>query len=329
MDNELENELSNNPPPPLLDIEKFKNDMPKIEEALENNVLDDEIMRGVMEKQAGTKHNELSTIQGLAKNINKLSHFFTDERFKILDVARKFGITEQYKREEDVSDIVYPEKDWRITNMKTLSDLPKTLLHQFLYPNEVFDKMMIDRDLKVKQYQSRRKKKQVLYLLIDGSGSMDELKQITACGIAIAYIRKAIEEGSYYFFRFFDNDTFDLHTITNEQEAIEAINYLLDNPYSGGGTSIDNAIETAIKDISDPKKFKQDSKDRNKNLYDRADILIITDGEDSVYITKKKLEDKKIVLHSFLLGDCNNEPLKNISTAYERLTYKEMHKLNK
>jgi len=330
MDNSSENELSNNPPPPLMDFEKFNKNIPKIEQALKNNVLDDNIMRGVMEKNSGTKHNTLSTIEGLAENINNLSQFFTDERFEILDVARKIGLTEQYKREEDVSDVMYPEKDWRITNMKMISDLPKVLPHQFLYPDKLFDKMLIDKELKVKQYQNRRKKKQVLYILIDGSGSMDSLKQVVACGIAVAYIKKAISEGSYYFFRFFDEDTFELHTVTNEQEAIKEIDYLLNNPRSGGGTSIDNAIKVAIKDISDPKKFKQDSKDRNTDLYDRADILVITDGEDYVDITKKELEDKKIVLHSFLLGEDSygNKALETISTTYEKLDSIQMNKLN-
>jgi len=325
MDTAPEEEMSDAPPPPLLDIEKFKNDIPSIEETLKNNVFDDEVIRRVLEQQSGSAHNSLTTIEGLAQNIDKLSQFLTEDKFRILDVARKVGATEQYAREENLSDVNYPEKDWRVTNMKTMSDLPEVLLYQFLYPEAVFDKMLMDKDLKIKQYESRRKKKQVLYLLIDGSGSMDRRKQITACGIAIAYIRKAIQEGSIYFFRFFDNSVFDLHTVTSETEAVEAIDYLLNNPQSNGGTCIDTALQKAVQDINDPKLFKQDPDD-DSDLYERADILVITDGEDDVRTTKEFLEENKVVLHSFLLYQ-QNKNLEEISKTYQYLSTKQMSSL--
>lgn len=326
LDDSKEDELSDNPPPPLMDLEKFKDSMPAIEQALKNNVLDDDLMRKIVGKSAGTDHNELKTIEGLADNIEKVSNFFQGAPYTILDVARKFGVTEQYTREEEVSDVDYPEKDWRITNIKTFSDIPKILPYQFLYPNDIFDKMLIDKDLNIKQYQSRRKKKQILYILIDGSGSMNTQRQITACGIAIAYVRKAIEEGSYYFFRFFDTSVFELHKVTNEEEAVNAISFLMNNPRSGGGTSTSHAIREAIKDINNPKLFKQDTKDKSEDLYDRADILVITDGEDSISITKKELEEQRIKVHSFLL-DQDNSQLKEISTTYQRFTRTDMSNL--
>jgi len=328
MDEEPEEELSNTPPPPVMDFEKFKNDIPDIEEALKQDVMNDDILRSLVAQNSGTDHNELKTIEGLAKNIENVTHFIKNQSFKILDVARKLGVTEHYQRDEDVSDVVYPEKDWRTTNLKSMSDLPSVLPYQYLYPDEIFDKMLFDRDLKVKQYQSRRKKKQVLYMLIDGSGSMTSTRQTIACGIAIAYVRKAIEEGSIYFFRFFDTHAFPLHKVTNEKEAIVEIDYLLHNPHSYGGTSIDMAIRKAIQDINDPKLFKQAIGDKDETLYDRADILVITDGEDGVNITKKELEDNKVVLHSFLL-DNTNESLNKISDTYEILPRKKMIDLAK
>lgn len=335
MDNTPENELSNTPPDPLLDIEKFKQDMPAMEEMLRDGILEDELLRNVTEQQAGVEHGELSTIEGLAKNIKKIAECIKRGNFKVLDVARKFDITEQYVREEEVKDVNYPEKDWRITNMKNLSDFPAILPYQFLYPNEIFDKMLIDKDLKVKQYQSRRKKKQILYLLIDVSGSMSGARQMVATAIAIAYIKKAISEKSIYFFRYFDTRPFELHKVTNEQEASKEINYLLGNPHSGGGTNINNALETAIHDINDPKIFKQIEEDAGMGeragfdeevLYERADILIITDGEDQVSVTARTLEEKKVVLHSFLL-EGNNDTLPAISKTCQRLTSTDISKL--
>ena len=326
MDEEPENELSNNPPAPGIDLEKFTNDIEDIEDALEKDVMGDDILRNLVANDAGTDHNKLKNIEGLGKNIKAVSSFINSSDFEILDVARKLGITEQYQREEDVADVVYPEKDWRTTNLKSMSDLPNVLPYQYLYPDAIFDKMLFDRDLKVKQFQSRRKKKQVLYMLIDGSGSMTRTRQVIACGIAIAYVKKAIEEGSTYFFRFFDTHSFDLHKVTNKDEAIKEIDYLMKNPHSGGGTNINRAIQGAITDINDPKLFKQIVKDKDENLYDRADILVITDGEDGVGITPEFLKENRVTLHSFLL-DNDNAGLQKISTTYQKLTNSDMAKL--
>jgi len=327
MDDSEESEMSDSMPDLPMDLDKFDNALPEIEEALENDIMDDDILRQVAEKQSGTAHNSLKTLGGLQKHIKEVSNFINGSNFKILDIARKFGITEEYKRDEEIADVVYPEKDWRVTNMKNMTDLPKVLPYQFLYPDEIFDKMLIDRDLKIKQYQSRRKKKQVLYLLIDASGSMNPLNQAVANGIAVAYIRKAISEQSTYFFRFFDTNIFDLHTVNDEETAVKEIDYLLSNQYSGGGTSIDHALQKAIEDINNSKLFKQDKNDGNKeHLYDRADILIITDGADQVNVTEEFLAQNKVVLHSFLLEQDNAE-LKKISKTYQKLDNSQMTKL--
>jgi uncharacterized protein with von Willebrand factor type A (vWA) domain len=336
MDDTPENEISNTPPDPLLDIEKFKEDMPAIEEMLRDGVLDDELVRNITEMQAGTGHGSLSTIEGLGKNIKKIAACIKNGNFKILDVARKFDVTEQYVREEEIKDVNYPEKDWRIASMKTLSDFTSILPYQFLYPNEIFDKMLMDKDLKVKRYQSRRKKKQILYLLVDVSGSMSGARQMVATSIAVAYIKKAISEKSIYFFRHFDDKPFELHRVTNEEEAVKEINYLLKNPKSGGGTCINNALTTAMKDINNPKLFKQENEGlelhegfgllEEDKLYERADILIITDGEDQVSVTARELEEKKIVLHTFLI-EGENASLAQISKTCQRLKRDEITKL--
>jgi len=324
MDNSPETEMRDNPPDLPIDMNKFNQQMPEIEKALENNILNDEMFRGIIERQAGTGHNSLKTIEGLTKNIQKIAQNVTDETYRILDIARKVGATEQYCREEQRSPVDYPEKDWKIQNIRSVNDLPKILPYQFGYPDELFDKMLFDKDLKMKQYESRRKKKQVIYLLIDCSGSMDGRNQTVACGIALAYVKKALTESSIYFYRFFDDHPHELKKVTNEQEAQKEVKYLMDYHYSGGGTSIDTAIHQAIDDINNPKLFKQEADDKS-DLYDRADILVITDGGDTVSLTKEFLEEKKIILHSFVIG-MEHEQLKNLSTYYESLSDDKVRK---
>jgi len=156
MDNSPEEELSDNPKDLPIDLEKFKNDMPQIEKILGNNIFNDDITREALEKKAGVGHGELKTIQGLAEHLKRISDGITERDFKIFDVARNIDKIEKYSREEEKSDVMYPEKDYRITNIKNIGDIGKIIPHQFLYPDKMFDKMLMDKDLKMKQYQDRK-----------------------------------------------------------------------------------------------------------------------------------------------------------------------------
>jgi len=85
---------------------------------------------------------------------------------------------------------------------------------------------------------------------------------------------------------------------------------LVKEPYSGGGTRIDNAIDKAIDDIkSDPIAFE------------KAEIMVITDGEDHINPDKKRLG--KIKLHSTVI-DGKNENLEKISDSYTELKSKDI-----
>ena len=110
---------------------------------------------------------------------------------------------------------------------------------------------------------------------------------------------------------------------------------MLKNQKSGGGTCIDKALRQAINDINNPELFKQNNADlemaeRNaiddKILYERADILIITDGEDGVGVTSRLLEEKKVVLHSFIIVG-HNDTLNKISKTCQMMSGKDISKL--
>jgi uncharacterized protein with von Willebrand factor type A (vWA) domain len=85
---------------------------------------------------------------------------------------------------------------------------------------------------------------------------------------------------------------------------------LIRQPFSGGGTSIQNAIQTAVEDITKaPDKFE------------KAEIMVISDGEDDVSISKEGLKDIK--LHSTII-DGENEGLKELSESYLELRSNEL-----
>jgi uncharacterized protein with von Willebrand factor type A (vWA) domain len=135
-------------------------------------------------------------------------------------------------------------------------------------------------------------------------------KNIYACGVALAFVRQAIEEGSTYFLRFFDDNPGNLEKVQSKADAQRIADILMRQPFSGGGTSIQRAVITAVEDIT---KSPED--------FEKAEIMIISDGEDNVCVSKENL--KGIKLHSTII-DGNNAGLKSISETYTQLRSNEL-----
>ena len=282
---------------------KFKEKMPQIEKAISSGVLDKDDVQKVMGKSAGIDHKDIK-IGNIVKLVDKIAEKLNRE-LDIFHVARKKELTDKYKRDEVIKSVPYPDNEMSIKNIDKYQEILKLLPSQYALEDEVFDQKLLKKELLVRDYQSRRLKKQALYLLIDVSGSMSDGSDIYASGVALALVRQAIEEGSTYFLRFFDHGQHKLHKITTKEDAIKMCEILVKKPYSGGGTSIQGAIRKAIKDIKQaPEKFE------------KVEIMVITDGEDDVYLTKKDLKDIKI--HSTVING-ENGGLKAISESYVEL----------
>ena len=288
-----------------IDMTKFRQQLPKIEKIINSGIFEKEDLRKYLSKQAGIKRGEFR-IGNIVNLIDKIAKNISDKKLEIFYVARKKEIIDKYRREEVLKSVPYPDNEMTIKNIDRFQELLKTIPTQYAFDDDIFIQKLLKKELLVRDYQSRRLKKQALYLLIDVSYSMNgRMRDVYASGVALALIRQVISEGSVYFLRFFDSRPGKLHRITTEKEAKEMIKILIRKPYSGGGTNIEMAIRQAIEDITkDPIKFE------------KAEIMIITDGEDGIEIRKKDL--KKIKIHSTVI-DGDNAGLKAISKTYLKL----------
>ena len=292
-----------------IDMTKFRKQLPKIEKAINSGMFDKDDLQKYLAKHAGVGHREIQ-IGNIVNLIDKIAKNVSDRELDIFYVARKKEVIDRYRREEVLKSVPYPDNEMTIKNIEKYQELLKTIPTQYAFDDEVFTQKLLKKEILVRDYQSRRLKKQALYLLIDASGSMQGRKNIYASGVALAFVRQAISEGSTYFLRFFDYDPHDLHKITTKKEAEKMADILVKKPYSGGGTRIMSAIEQAIKDIKkDPTKFE------------KAEIMVITDGEDNVNMDKKELQGIKV--HSTVI-DGRNDGLKKISDAYLELKSAEL-----
>lgn len=287
-----------------IDMTKFRKNLPKIEKALDSGILNKGDFQKYLSKSAGIGHKEIE-IGNIVKLIEKIATELHERELDIFYIARKKELTEKYRREKVLKSVPFPDNEMSVDRLKKHEDLLKTVPTQFALDDDLFFQKFLKKELLVRDYQSRRLKKQALYMLIDVSGSMRSARNTYASGVSLSLVRQAIDEGATYFLRFFDGSPHDLHKITTKKEAEEMASVLVKQPYSGGGTNIEAAIEKAIIDIKkDPIKFE------------KAEIMVITDGEDGVNLSKKDL--KGIKVHSTII-DGDNSGLEDISETYTKL----------
>lgn len=287
-----------------IDVSDFRQKLPQIEKALDSGLLDRDDIQEYVSKHAGVGSSELKI--GNIKNIvDKLASDISQKELDIFYVARKKELTDKYRREEILKSVSVPDNEMSVKSMSNYQEMIKILPGQYALSKPIFNRKLIDKELQVRDYQSRRLKKQALYLLIDVSGSMQGVRNIYASGVALSLVRQAVDEGSTYFLRFFDDQVKNLHKVTNNKEAKEACEILVKQPFSGGGTNIERAIRTAVKDITD-----------DPEGFEKAEIMLITDGEDNVGMIKDDL--KGIKLHSTVISG-HNLDLEKLSETFTEL----------
>jgi uncharacterized protein with von Willebrand factor type A (vWA) domain len=293
-----------------IDMAQFQQKLPKIEKILDSGLLDKEDFQNYLGQQAGIGHSEFK-IGNIVDLIDKISKRLSAKELEIFYVARKKEATELYKRDEILESVPYPDDEMSIKTLSDPTEILKLIPTQYAYDDNIFMQKLVKHELLIRDYQARRLKRQALYLLIDVSGSMSGAKNIYACGVALAFVRQAITEGSTYFLRFFDDSPHQLYTVTTQEEAENMSKILIREPFSGGGTDIENAMRKAIEDITkSPEKFE------------KAEIMIISDGEDDVSLRKTDLQGVKI--HSTII-DGKNKGLELISETYTELRSDELN----
>lgn len=149
----------------------------------------------------------------------------------------------------------------------------------------------VTRQFDVRERGIHTDKKQILYLLIDSSGSMHGERIYQAAGVLLNRLLAVASGDAILYWRFFDSQLHQEHYVDTYDTAKTHIRSVLEGSYSGGGTCFDRAIRGAVASIT--KHLEKDSEN-----FVRPEIVIVTDGEDSCSVTNDELKDIKLhVLH--------------------------------
>lgn len=205
--------------------------------------------------------------------------------------------------------------------IESAADMTKLLPNQHALPEDIYDKKLANKSLIKQQKLEQKPHKQLLYFLLDASGSMrSPMKRggayaFTPATISQAFIlalaRKMKKQGDVVYFRWFDYGQSALKSAQNplEYDAFESDVFACN--YNGGGTNIEGAVMTALNDISAASELQ----------LQRAEILLITDCADNVNAKGLIQAKNKIALHTLDIGDDKDEhrQLKEASDTYFKL----------
>jgi Mg-chelatase subunit ChlD len=139
-------------------------------------------------------------------------------------------------------------------------------------------------------------KKQSIFILLDGSGSMSGKKHLKATGVVMNRLKAVIDNNAEVFLSVFDTSLSRVEHAATPEEARALIKKFRKRNFSGGGTDIAAAVRAAHKYIEE--RIKEGAA-----LY-RPEIVVLTD-EDTSVSGLKKTEIPGTRVHGFAMSVAN------------------------
>lgn len=209
----------------------------------------------------------------------------------LMNVSLKYKYASVKIQEKE--EIIHPEQDIEPRRVRSISEMPT--LQELALPDDRFYSKYATKELQTLQHYRLKDKRKTFQMLIDVSGSMEGSREIYAVASAISLLQNSIKGNNICHINFFDGRVHTKTITAEDKEGLKrAIKELSDVPFSGGGTSIDEAIKYA-------------------NEKGMEETILITDGQCSVY---EKPENTK--MHSILVGG-NNQELIDVSNTHEKV----------
>jgi uncharacterized protein with von Willebrand factor type A (vWA) domain len=204
------------------------------------------------------------------------------QNLNIFELGKKFSLALGQTKKNKFKPTAKLDRKQREKQMQSVSDISKIVPAQHGLPEEMFEAKADKKQLKVKENLEEEKERQLLYILIDNSISMDGQfpgaantmfsRGTVASVFGIALCRHVLSEGGIVFLRFFATTTTPLREAEKMEDFKTLETILAKAAYNGSGTRILRALSSAAQDIAEGK---------NRGLkIAKAEVLLITDGED-------------------------------------------------
>ena len=146
--------------------------------------------------------------------------------------------------------------------------------------------------LPVRERVTRQEKKQVIFILVDGSGSMSGRKHHKATGVVMNRLKAVVDGDAEVWVSVFDTQMSEPSHATNAEEARGLIKQFRQGNFRGGGTDIASAVKAAHAFIEEKMKA-------GEALW-RPEVVVLTD-EDSSAQGLRKSDIKGTRVHGFAI----------------------------
>lgn len=184
-------------------------------------------------------------------------------------------------------------------NMEEYSQITKVKKSAMMQEN--FDDKLVKKELIVKEKIKPEEKKQILYMLLDDSGSMSNVeKQTYVRAVLLNRLESVIDGKGELHFSYYESEKYGYFSATDEKSAQKLYRDVSLRRPRGGGTHIGNVLQQTVNEI----KEKQTTK------FHDPEILIVCDGDD--YIHEEQLDPKDVTINVILLGR-ENDGLKAVA----------------
>ena len=218
-----------------------------------------------------------------------------------LDVLKRMMVRKQSRFEPD------PEgEDIRQRPIEGFHEIGKLPITEWLLPQNMRTLRIATGVPMIRERGRYTDKQQLLYIIIDASGSMSNHKRVaTAGGVLMNRLKAVITGDAQVYCRFFDSKLYTEHFAGTPEEARKLIKLFKDRNFHGGSTEIADCARKANERILEI--CKQDP------TLTRPELVIVTDGDDDVHSLKLE-QFVKTKVHAFIV-DRNNDDLVEFAKA--------------
>lgn len=263
-------------------------------------------------------------MDGLPEVLNDIAEVQTTQIWKIAQTLD----THVELRRGNYSHFI-PDKEGRETRirpMQTMTELMNAVPQFWALPQIARNLAIVQQTVMVREKVSRDSRKQLIAILIDISGSMRKRYETNkgiienfpirlAIGVFLNRIKAAYNEQAEVYYAFFESRlTFEDSFFANDKEsAKKALKNVADNAFNGGGTSIDSSLHA----------YRNRLAELHEGSYKLPEIVIITDGNDTVYENSLTKALYPFTLHAFIVGANRNPSLANVARRTGGLVIEE------
>lgn len=243
-------------------------------------------------QRSGTQElNKLKVAEDLVEGSNKRVMLDISRQ---LDQISKLQLHKQVKMEEDPTGDEVRQRP--IRNLGELSRVSKSAWGMRQQNETYFLYQAVTGQLPVRERVTRNEKKQCVYILVDGSGSMNGRRHYKASGVVMNRLKAVIEGDAEVWVSVFDTSLSRAKVARTPEEARQLIKEFTNGNFRGGGTDIAGSVREAHKQIEERIKS-------GEAIY-RPEIVVLTDDDSSVSSLKPS-EVSGTKIHGFAIESRN------------------------